>query len=276
MNATRLRRHAFPDGIAMSREQRARRRAVLSTVDDQLLGQPMVLVNVDARDSDAAQEIALQETRGIVDILNFFADLVPNSPGWIYLAGEAGVENTRSLVVHQDGGLELPGTLAGPFAELSLKRLRSVPRLRLALHRIDELLRQKQRTGVADVLLTSVRWAGRASVEPVREHAFVMYVIALETLVLPNDAHGMKHRLQTRVAHLLADTVKEREWFYDRVKELYELRSDIIHEGAFEVDEVNLGRLRRIVKGCLLRVLAHRGVRQLSTRRELARWFDTR
>jgi len=274
MNSNRLRRHVSPI-LAASKGTRAQNRALRADIESDLLGLPMALVNTSARDSDAAENLALNETRLAVDVLNFFSDQIPNSPAWVYLAGEAGAEGSTSLIVCENDSFSVPGRWKGPLAEMSLKRLRSVPQLRRALKRIDALLLQDPRTRMAELLLTSVRWAGRASVEPVKEHAFVMYVIALEALMLPHDARGMAHRLQTRVSHLLGANAEERGWFHDTVKHLYDVRSGIVHEGSVEVEDGDLGRLEMIVKECILRVLSHRTAYLLSTPKEFSRWLDT-
>ena len=158
---------------------------------------------------------------------------------------------------------------------MSIKRLKSVPRNRRALKRMNELLVKAPRTRTADLILTSVRWAGRASVEPVREHAFVMYMVALEALMLPHDSRDLANRLQTRVSHLLGANAADRGWLHDNVKHLYEVRSNIVHEGLVEVEASDLALLGVIVKDCIFRIILHRTARHLATPKALSRWLDT-
>jgi len=50
----------------------------------------------------------------------------------------------------------------------------------------------------------------------------------------------------------------------------------VIHDGSFNLGPEDLGSVRLITKRSLLRALLHRGARKLTSRQELARWFDTR
>ena len=50
--------------------------------------------------------------------------------------------------------------------------------------------------------------------------------------MLPRDTQvGVKYRLKTRVAHLLASTYRDRQALYDSVDGLYNVRSETIHDG---------------------------------------------
>ena len=274
MNPHRLRRQLSPV-LAASRGTREANRALLSSVESDLLGLPMALANVTAHDAGAAQDVALDETRLAIDVLNFFSDQIPNSPAWLYLPGEAGAEGATSLIVCEGESASVPGEWKGPLGEMSMKRLKSVPRNRRALKQMNELLVQTPRTRTADLILTSVRWAGRASVEPVSEHAFVMFMVALEALMLPHDSRDLANRLQTRVSHLLGANAADRGWLYDNVKHLYEVRSNIVHEGFVEVEDSDLTLLGMIVKDCIFRVILHRTAHHLSTPKTFSRWLDT-
>ena len=277
MSAPRLRRLVLPSQLSLPADGKNQRRQLMGVLaEDDLPGQRVALVSVLARDPEAAETLARRDTRVVVDVLNFFVDLVPNSPGWLYLAGEAGSEATSTLVAHADGSLTVNRAWQGPISEFSTKRLQSVPKLSRALGRIHELIKEEPRSALSELLLTAIRWAGRASVEPIPEHAFVQYVIAMEALLLPTESQGIKHRLQTRVSHLLAGTARDRQWYFDTVKKLYEVRSDIAHDGSFEVDPGDLATLRMIVKSSIFRVLMYRGIRRLGSLQEFARWLDTR
>lgn len=277
MTEARMKRLLLPSDAGLTAADRKERRRVLPTVSDEgLIGLPIVQVTVMARDADAARALAREETRAVVDSLNFFADLVPNHPAWLYLAGEAGREGSSAAVASADGSLTFHNSLEGPVAPYSVERLKSIRPLRLALTRIHALSREDSPSEVSRLLLTSIRWAGRASVEPVPARALVQYMIALEALFLPTGSRLAKKQLQTRVSRVLVKTTQNREWYYDRVGELYKLRSAVVHDGSSDMSPEDLGTVRLITKRSLLLMLRHRGVRKLHTRAELVRWLDTR
>jgi len=277
MSSVRMRRLALPRGLQLSKDDRSERRRLLGSLkDDDFLGQPMAVVSVHACDEDAAEELARRRIREVIDVLNFHADLVPQNHAWLYLAGEAADQFTTSVISGPNGFLSIPSAREGPLGKMSLGRLRSTQQLQPSLKRVTQLLGEKSRSEVEELLVNSVRWAGRASVEPIPEHAFLQYVVALEALILPTDSRAIKNQLQTRVAHLLANTARDRLWYHDTIKTLYEVRSSIAHDGSSEVDPRDLSRLRVIVKSSIQRILTYRGIRALATLNDLARWLDTR
>ena len=165
----------------------------------------------------------------------------------------------------------------GPSQLFSLKRLRGVAILRPTFRRVHRLMRAESHSGLAAVLLASIQWAGRASVEPKREQAFLLFAIALETLILPeSDSQELTYRLRVRVAHLLGKDRSRRAELSSTIRDLYKIRSKIVHSGSYQVTDETLGQLRSIVKRAILRVLLHRTIRQFQTANDLASWFEAR
>jgi hypothetical protein len=204
-------------------------------------------------------------------------DMVPYNSGWIYLPGEAATVTVCAPVVEQDFSLHVPLSRSGPLLPCSLRSLKSIRALGPSLHRVEELMRQEAEAPIAAVMLAAVQWAGRAAVEPTREQAFLLYAIALETLMLPeDDRQGLTYRLRLRVAHLLGRNGAERKELSLRIRDLYEVRSSIVHSGSYEVSEIDLSRMRLITRQCILRTLVHRRIRQFRTPKEFGEWFESR
>lgn len=275
MTTARVHQLAAVDNIEVAEKRKASKHRLTKWLkDDGILGQPVAVVAVRARDLEAAHGLARRRAQEIVDILNFFADEVTDGPGWVYLAGEAAREVYETVIAGPDGSMTANSSLEGPFAPVSLKRLRSTPALQPSLRRLDGLLRQDPRSEMAQLLITSARWAGRASAEHVREQAFLLYTIALETLMLPDSDSELNYRLRLRAARLLANSLAERERYKRMVRDLYGIRSKIVHSGLLTINDGDLGRLRFVTKRCIVRALLHRRVRQLNTRKEWASWLN--
>ena len=66
--------------------------------------------------------------------------------------------------------------------------------------------------------------------------ALVDFVIALEALLLPYDSHtrhgDLSHRFRLHGAHYLASKKADRTHVYDQLRDLYDLRSRIVHGGG--------------------------------------------
>jgi len=273
MNIRRL-RALLPPSAQDGNARASRRRFLMDLENEGLFSQTMAEVEVLARDVKAAEHLARRQTREVVDVLNFFADLIPYNNGWLYLAGEAGRETATSVVVAADGALHLPSSIQGPLAPMSLKELQTSKPLRPLYRRVRELLQSDPRPQMTETLVTSLRWAGRAHTEPVREQAFLDYAIALEALMVPDQDAELSYRLQVRSAHVLANELAQREMIVKWLAALYGRRSKIVHSGSFEVSEQDLARMRQVTKRCIGRTLTHRSLRQLERRDDYVTWLN--
>jgi hypothetical protein len=140
----------------------------------------------------------------------------------------------------------------GPLGELSLKRLIEVDAKHdLGFTPISNLLAKdrKRLSGMEKRLLSSVQWSGRATIDVRKEEAFLLYAIALESIVLAEvDKDELIYRLRTRIAHLLGSTLKERLNISKEVGRLYGIRSSIVPNGTYEVLDQDVSLMRNIAK----------------------------
>jgi hypothetical protein len=202
--------------------------------------------------------------------------MVPYSHGWLYLPGETESTKIGTLVFQSDGSFTPTLSWEGPIEEFSLATLKGTVALGPPLRRVRHLMDVEGDSDLARALLTSIEWAGRATVETKRELALILFMIALETLLIPESRGSGSYRLGVRVAHLLGSSSSSRAEQRDTVKRLYEIRSRIVHDGSYEASSRDLDQLRTIVRGAILRVLLDRGLRKLSTKSELRVWFEKR
>lgn len=95
----------------------------------------------------------------------------------------------------------------------------------------------------------------------------VNLVVALEALLEPDNESGVSFRIALKAAHLIGQTIEERQHLYRTVKDSYDVRSKIVHgskrsanpnrkpdKGTFKVNEVSelVQKLCPIVRKCCL------------------------
>lgn len=233
------------------------------------------VVEVEARDPTAADALALRKVRRIVDAVNLFTDLVPYNHGWLYLPGDTAKSRMVVAVQKEDGGFFPRFTNRDPLADVSWKSLRAATHIAAPFGSLSRLARSTPAIGkCGSLLLTAAEWAGRATVERQREQSFLLFAISLETMMLPvKETQGLGHRLRLRVAHLLGRSIEARQRIAKDVSRLYAVRSKIVHAGSYEVTDADLGRLRQLVKSCLLRLLAIRKLHAME-RDDYSEWLD--
>jgi len=237
-------------------------------------------VHIPASDAKVAISLGKSELRKTVDVINFYSDLVPYSSGHVYLPGD--VERTVESIPVTDGkdkpSYYLSMRVVGPLGELSFKRLvERDQEVGLGFTRASALLARRSKGKLHKGILSAIQWAGRATVERRKEEAFLLYAIALESLLLiEGDKSELTYRLKVRAAHLLGDDANARKMLAEQIQKLYGKRSSIVHTGDIEVGDEDLKRLRGITKGCIVRVLRDPDFTAMTPHTDLVSWFDDR
>jgi hypothetical protein len=178
------------------------------------------------------------------------------------------------LAFCENGKLTPSFRQAGPHRKIPLNQIATRP----GFARISELLLKESPTKLEDRILASVQWAGRAQVEPRREEAFILYAIALESLLLGKDVKtDIAYRLAVRCAHLVGGlALGDKKLVVDKVQSLYDLRSRIVHSGNFVVSEEQLRLISEYAVSTLLTVIDRDPFRNMREVMELETWLEAR
>jgi excisionase family DNA binding protein len=266
----------------------------------------VAMVEVEARDEDSAEEAALEALRLSVDALNFCAGpFLPRGTFRVYLAGDTDRALVSGVVrqLPDDGddrgpaeaGAGAPDALAGHVARLrdeaprgrtrqvgaflllSLAEMLAHPPARAVLERVGVLLGQSRRNDYDDRLVAAIQWAGRATIDARLEEAFLLYIIALESAMMPREAQSeLSYRLRIFAAHLLGETAKERRAIARQIDELYRQRSQIVHRGSYQVTVGEVERAGRYTQAALRRLLLDPPFATMRSYEELAGWFQNK
>jgi hypothetical protein len=231
-------------------------------------------VEMNAIDDETARLLALKTLRSTLDCINFYADR--NRWGmWAYLYGDTSSvdEPFVTFRMSKEGtpdSYKTGGHRAGPIRCLPLNQLGSLQ----GFCRISEMLANPNRGSAEDRLLTSIQWTGRAQVDPRPEEAFLLYAISLESLVLGSKrSEELGYRLGLRCAHLVAPPERRRT-VTKHLRDLYGMRSKIVHSGKTLVPDADLTLLRGYCRKAIFRVLNDPSFRQLTSDEELEDWFE--
>lgn len=133
------------------------------------------------------------------------------------------------------------------------------------------------RTSFGDHLLSAYATAGAACLENRNALSFLLFAIALESVVLGRDTTSeIGFQLSVRVAHLLTEDMDTRRKVVKRIKYLYKLRSGIVHEGNDEITDAELSDLKFLCHSVLYVLTVFPNFQKMSTREELDDWFNNR
>ena len=255
---------------------KAKQRPFLAASEERLLGSNVAIVKCEARDVKAAPALAERALQATIECLNFFSDLLDYNHGWLFLPGEGEPTLKTRIAVDGNGAFVNESHATGPIGGYAIARLRSQTGIKRAVKRVSALL-QGESTAVDALLLRAVRWAGRATVAPVREEGFILNTIALECIVLPSVNQGeLSHRFSQRIGRMLSRTVRDRREFQRMATRLYNVRSEVIHSGAYRVSEDDAHNMRLLTKHVILTLLTDSSVRRFAKEKELNDWYEDR
>ncbi|HTC74454.1 MAG TPA: hypothetical protein VK684_02680 [Edaphobacter sp.] len=238
---------------------------------DILLGKTVATVSVSAVDEEAAIQAAKRELQITADAINLFTPR-ERMGGWVFLPGDTMPQRELILAYCENSKLTPSFRQAGPHRKIPLNQIATRP----GFARISTLLRKESPTKLEDRILASVQWAGRAQVEPKREEAFMLFAIALESLLLGKDVKtDIAYRLAVRCAHLGGGpALDDKKRVIDQVQSLYDLRSRIVHSGSFVVSEEELTLISEYAVSTLMIVIDREPFRGMTEIKELETWFE--
>lgn len=251
--------------------------------DSEISNKPVGLIEVSSIDIEAAEHVSLRELGIIINVINFLGRQIPyNTRGnsvssYMFLPGEKHREIVYSPIVEKNGKAYcgFGSKVVGPLSDFSFKALQETDvSKRLEFEHLKSLLEKKNKNCLEQRIISAMSWEGQAVVEENMELAFLFSAISLEALVLlEKNRDDLAERLSTRVAHLLGKDLNARKYIKKKVKDLYGTRSDIVHDGKYQVTNAELGLMINFAQNCILRIFRDDPFKTMSEK-ELLDWFD--
>ena len=244
--------------------------------------QVVAKISVEAVDTEAAKYSGLKEIKFTINIINLFVDFIPyNANALIYLPSEKdSLAINIPIIQHKEKEHYIFSLKrVGPVGIVSFGKLfETFEEQKINFNYIESLLRCEKRNQFEDNLLSSISWAGKARCfqEDNKELAFLFFAIALETLlIMENDRDQITSKLKERTAKILANENEEsQEIIKKEVSNLYDRRSEIVHDGKFEISEIDLGKIRLIFKNCIYRILTDDTTQTITNVDEFNNWIN--
>jgi hypothetical protein len=229
---------------------------ISSAVESQAQGKIFGKATVKAQESSAASLLALKQVRSAVDVVNFFLDVLGAPHQFLFLPGDRQMAHTTSFVLRESRLTNTSSTIPGPVAPMYLGYIKESVARRSGFDRASSLFGKQNRNAFEDRILASIQWAGRAAVDERPEEAFLLFVIALESLLLKKDIFGeLRFRFALYGSHLLVKTFDIRKRVFDDLGDAYDKRSQIVHSGSTQVAITELRRIHTYVRDAILAVL---------------------
>jgi hypothetical protein len=216
------------------------------------------IVTVDACENKAAQHLAERKLQTVLDCINFLASLVGSRGMYAVVLQGVGLRSYSHIPVVGPGGSGSISTHLGPrniMADLHPDILTEKLDSEL-IDTVDKLAQNAGPNEIEERILRAIQWEGRAGVEHRPEEAFLWHAISLEVLLLGQNSKGeLNYRLSLYIAHLLSSDPHLREVARNDIKRFYNARSQIVHNGHYEIADIEEQKLGRYARKCIIQIL---------------------
>jgi hypothetical protein len=119
--------------------------------------------------------------------------------------------------------------------------------------------------------------AGTACTDILEQRSFLLFAIALESVVLGKSIKTeIGFQLSIHVANLLGDGIDGKRIVKKDVNKLYAIRSGVAHAGKSEVPAEEVGRMRQLCLRALLVLTVSPAFATMTKSAELDDWFTDR
>lgn len=215
-------------------------------------------------DSGYVADEALKRTNEAILVLNFFLGSTVSSRARIGVVGHQSMGH-RTLLIRTDGDTEDPG-IQLPSKGINIVPViiggEGVPRLRAGLATVNSYFESQQTAEIPARIRRAILWYGKAVSAESMDEKFLCLSTALETLLVGREGEGpyatsgsITQKLRDRTAFLLGQDFCSRYRISSRTRELYGLRSGILHRGKAVVRR-QLSEMEGLVHNVIIRFLS--------------------
>lgn len=128
-----------------------------------------------------------------------------------------------------------------------------------------------KRTDFENSIISAIRFAGSSYMYAEESESFIKCMIGLESLLL-DERESKSENLAERVALIIADNLSDRNNVYDIMRELYNIRNKIVHEGYIEVSRNDVIQLQAFTFLCITNMLNICKKVQITNKNEFIKW----
>jgi len=252
---------------------------------------------------ERASEIAKSKIAQAVDIIKLYCLVERGSYGNnIGLKGETLSSTIRSILNRSisDGTLRPTLERVGPIFPLNiddklLKMMRDG-----GLRKINEILLKNKKTWIEQKILRAIYWYSRIFDTPAKridkskilirreiskeiEEEITEYgclserllkaMIALESLLIIGN-EPVQNNIAERLAYILGTNYNDRRRIKKFIKDMYKLRSNVVHRGFTYISIAELSQLISLVRYAIINLIIKKDRLGLKTNQDFYEWFE--
>jgi hypothetical protein len=226
-------------------------------------------------------ELAAAAARETVAVLRLVALLFERwgPPAVPYLLGEVSQTHRVQLRLAEGQEFGIQGDMVGigPVQALRLTR-KDIRQMQPQLDALGAAVEHpvSRRGDMQNRISTALRWWSDAIVEPEPSSRFLKFCVALEALLIDRETDAIVTKLAQSVAVLLTDDPEARLKNDSLIREIYDVRSRIAHEGRDARARRLMNVTRLTVAALILRVAGLVHEEHVTSADDLGKWVKGR
>jgi hypothetical protein len=229
-------------------------------LQNKYLNRTVAIATVDAADDNMAIQRAEEEIEHALNVLRFYSRGVLKNDARFY-GMFIGVQDSlfsssyRTICIAPKERFSLPSKRAGYFYPYEIDSGTFQLIQKLYLEELSKMLgkHERDRTDFEKLIVTAIDLFGTAMNQANPKDAYLTFVTALESLLLKEkEPRGL---LAERVALIVGEDHKGREWLFKRMQDIYTSRSRIVHSGFSDVTEDDIRLISTIAFQAILRLV---------------------
>ena len=194
-----------------------------------------------------SREVAYETTRQSINLLRCYIPVLfgTNFEHRIGLSDDTGRRVLPGIVFQEPSSFKILTTLTGynleyEVEEITLRFLRE----KGAFDQLSEVLAKEKANDLELALKTATWWVGVGNhiLDPAQQVGAL--TTGLEALLIPSDVEDKADPLARHAAHLLCPSAEGRPAIARRMKELYGMRSEVVHKGRLDIPVADLEDLK--------------------------------
>jgi hypothetical protein len=163
----------------------------------------------------------------------------------IGLCDDIGRSVSPCVALHGKGGYHLEGKIGGFGLEYEVDETTlTFLREKGAFDELSGVLARKPENGLETALRTAIWWIGTGNHLLNDAQQVVAMTTGLEALLIPDGVEDKADVLSRGAAHLLRAHAVERTELFQRMKKLYGMRSEVVHQGRLDIPVAELADLK--------------------------------
>lgn len=219
-----------------------------------------------------AVELAKEETRRSLDVLRFSIPLLYRRKDnvRIEIEGEAGNGRCRHLIISEDSSFFSIGVKSSRKTfDINRKYLDDLEKI--GVFKLSNLFQKKDPTDLERDLIVALGWFSQSQNQIELNSELLYLTICLEVFFSPERGERISEFVSESIAFMLEDSFEKRKEIKKRSKDLYELRSKVVHGSKKPISEKDVLELQEITLRVIIKLINNK--MKFQSGQELREWI---